>query len=237
MIILIAFTVAFVSIADPYVIEQSGEHPMTAPLWAMLGSFDVGEFADWNPSIGKPMLWLYVVFSNIVFINLLIAMMGYTFSNVMSEADREWKFGRLRSIIEINERFSALPPPFNLPLTLYTFVTYCARKLSTGSGTQDDREYSEAELHEMKVAKKAKAKAARRLIFALKRRQEDMADKLTATVQQTSDEVATMRRSIVELQERLAELKETTGGGAAQLSSRGTKQLAEREAPIGRAVV
>ena len=77
-IVLIAFTVSFVSITDPYVIEDSGAHPITAPLWAMLGSYDLEEVHDWNPSIGKPMLYAYLVASQVVLINLLIAMMGNT---------------------------------------------------------------------------------------------------------------------------------------------------------------
>ena len=107
-IVLIAFTVAFVSITNPYIVEDSGNTPLYAPLWALLGSYDLEEVHDWNPSIGKVMLWLYLVVSNVMLINLLIAMMGYTFSEVKDQADREWKFGRLRSIIEVNERFDAL---------------------------------------------------------------------------------------------------------------------------------
>lgn len=42
-IVLLAFTVSFVSIANPYVLEESGNHPITAPLWAMLGSYDTVE--------------------------------------------------------------------------------------------------------------------------------------------------------------------------------------------------
>ena len=96
-IVLIAFTVAFVAITNPYIVEDSGNHPVTTPLWALLGSYDLEEVHDWNANIGRPMLWLYLVISNVVLVNLLIAMMGYTFSEVKEQADREWKFGRVRS--------------------------------------------------------------------------------------------------------------------------------------------
>ena len=70
-VVLVAFTVAFVSITNPYILEDSGNHPITAPLWALLGSYDLEEVHDWNQSIGKPMLWLYLVISNVVLVNLL----------------------------------------------------------------------------------------------------------------------------------------------------------------------
>jgi len=172
-IVLIAFTVAFVSIADPFVVESSGGDPMTAPLWAMLGDFDVQEYHDWNPSIGKTMLWLYVIFSNVVLVNLLIAMMGHTFETMIEEADLEWKFGRLQSIIECNDRFSAVPPPFNLPITLYAFLTFMYRKATTGTGETSKKALDEDQIAEIKVANQKLDKVAKRLLYSLKRAEED----------------------------------------------------------------
>ena len=178
-----AFTVAFVSIANPYVIEDDGAHPLHAPIWAMLGSYDLDEVHDWNESIGKPMMWVYLVVSQVVLVNLLIAMMGNTFSEVYADADREWKFTRLRSAIEVTERFAALPPPLNLPLTAYTLSTYLrqrafypaaakqwrtfgAAKMSMNSAAKDE------EALEMKEGKKIKARVALKLKLALKRQEE-----------------------------------------------------------------
>ena len=172
-IVLIAFTVAFVSIADPFIVESSGGDPMTAPLWAMLGDFDVQEYHDWNPSIGKTMLWLYVIFSNVVLVNLLIAMMGHTFETMIEEADLEWKFGRLQSIIECNDRFSAVPPPFNLPITLYAFLTFMYRKATAGTGETSKKALDEDQIAEIKVANQKLDKVAKRLLYSLKRAEED----------------------------------------------------------------
>ena len=172
-IVLIAFTVAFVSIADPSVVGSGGGDPMTAPLWAMLGDFDVQEYHDWNPSVGKLMLWLYVIFSNVVLVNLLIAMMGHTFETMIEEADLEWKFGRLQSIIECNDRFSAVPPPFNLPITLFAFVSFMYRKATTGTGEQPAKAKDEDQIAEIKVANQKLDKVAKRLLYSLKRAEED----------------------------------------------------------------
>ena len=172
-IVLMAFTVAFVSIADPFIVESSGGDPMTAPLWAMLGDFDVQEYHDWNPSVGKLMLWLYVIFSNVVLVNLLIAMMGHTFETMIEEADLEWKFGRLQSIIECNDRFSAVPPPFNLPITLYAFLTFMYRKATAGTGETSKKALDEDQIAEIKVANQKLDKVAKRLLYSLKRAEED----------------------------------------------------------------
>ena len=208
IIVLLAFTVTFVSIANPYVIEDSGEHPLTAPLWAMLGAYDVGEFQDWNPSIGKPMLWLYLVFTNIVLVNLLIAMMGYTFSEVKEQADKEWKFGRLRSIIEVNERFSATPPPLNMPLTLVTTAKLvwdsCCKPSKTDADEAD--ESADDSLEELKKANKEKGKVARKLLFAMKRKEEDEAETIVDEVIKTYEMQREFSASLMSLHNKLDEL-------------------------------
>ena len=159
----------------------------------MLGSYDLEEIHDWNQSIGKPMLWLYLVVSNVVLVNLLIAMMGYTFQEVKDQADREWKYGRVRSIIEVNERFCAIPPPINLPLTLYTFMEFWGRKIMTGKGeksaTKGMTEEEKATLKvELKEAKKLKGKVARKLLFTLKRKLEDEEDTMKSDLHASAQE-------------------------------------------------
>jgi hypothetical protein len=217
-IVLVSFTVAFVSITNPFVIEDSGHHPMTAPLWAMLGSYDLAEVTDWNPSIGEPMMWLYLVVSQIVFINLLIAMMGYTFAEVKEMADREWKFGRLRSIIEVNERFSALPPPFNFPLTFYTFFEFWVKRYCCAS--HDSTELSDDIKLAMKEAKKAKGRVARKLKFALQRKEEEEnEDAVREGMQVSLDQQASFSDRLEELKEAMAEQQSSTVAKLAQVQA------------------
>ena len=60
--------------------------------------------------------------SNVLLVNLLIAMMSETYSSIKENADVEWKFGRVSQVIEAMERTHALPPPFSLPLMLVRFL-------------------------------------------------------------------------------------------------------------------
>ena len=57
---------------------------------------------------------LMVFFNCIVLMNLLIAMMGQTFSKVYERANEVWSYGRYRLIAE-TAAMDLLPPPLNLP--------------------------------------------------------------------------------------------------------------------------
>ena len=125
----VAFSVAFVANANAPWLEVS-----KMPLWAMLGSYEVDEVAKWGEVgslFSESMLWLYVVVSNIVLVNLLIAMMGDTYGKIKENADAEFKIGRLRSVLGAWKQMHPVPPPLNLPITLYYFVKSRGRPLKT----------------------------------------------------------------------------------------------------------
>ena len=48
------------------------------PLWAMLGQFEPADIKVWAGVLGQDLLWMYVMVSNVLLVNLLIAMMGDT---------------------------------------------------------------------------------------------------------------------------------------------------------------
>ncbi|XP_075793428.1 transient receptor potential cation channel subfamily M member 2 isoform X2 [Pelodiscus sinensis] len=67
-------------------------------------------FPEWLTVI---MLCLYLLFTNILLLNLLIAMFNYTFQQVQEHTDQIWKFQRHHLIEEYHGR-PAAPPPFIL---------------------------------------------------------------------------------------------------------------------------
>ncbi|XP_060539079.1 transient receptor potential cation channel subfamily M member 2 isoform X1 [Pantherophis guttatus] len=67
-------------------------------------------FPEWLTVI---LLCLYLLFTNILLLNLLIAMFNYTFQQVQEHTDQIWKFQRHDLIEEYNGRPPA-PPPFIL---------------------------------------------------------------------------------------------------------------------------
>ncbi|KAM9304805.1 transient receptor potential cation channel subfamily M member 2 [Gastrophryne carolinensis] len=69
------------------------------------------------------LLCLYLLFTNILLLNLLIAMFNYTFQQVQEHTDQIWKFQRHDLIEEFHGRPPA-PPPFILFNHLHMFIKY-----------------------------------------------------------------------------------------------------------------
>ncbi|XP_073710850.1 transient receptor potential cation channel subfamily M member 2 isoform X2 [Misgurnus anguillicaudatus] len=67
------------------------------------------------------LLCVYLLFTNILLLNLLIAILSYTFQEVQDNTDTIWKFQRYELIKEYHSR-PALPPPFILISHLVIFI-------------------------------------------------------------------------------------------------------------------
>ncbi|XP_073710852.1 transient receptor potential cation channel subfamily M member 2-like [Misgurnus anguillicaudatus] len=67
------------------------------------------------------LLCVYLLFTNILMLNLLIAILSYTFQEVQDNTDTIWKFQRYELIKEYHSR-PALPPPFILISHLIIFI-------------------------------------------------------------------------------------------------------------------
>lgn len=69
----------------------------------------------------KTVLGIYLMITFILLINLLIAMMSDTYSEIQEQSDTEWKFGRAKLFRNMN-RTSAAPAPINLVTKLVTYI-------------------------------------------------------------------------------------------------------------------
>ena len=76
---------------------------------------------------------VYVLVSNVLLVNLLIAMMSDSYAEIKENADIEWKFGRANAVLETVERIHPLPPPLSLPMLLIKFT----RMAVTGERERD----------------------------------------------------------------------------------------------------
>ncbi|XP_078515233.1 transient receptor potential cation channel subfamily M member 2-like [Lissotriton helveticus] len=85
-------------------------------------------FPEWLTII---LLCLYLLFANILLVNLLIAMFSYTFSEVQGNTDQIWRFQRLYLIGEYCSRPPA-PPPFIILSHLYFLVKHAILCCPTG---------------------------------------------------------------------------------------------------------
>merc|ERR1712167_389792 len=98
----------------------------------------------------------YVIVSQIILVNLLITMMGHTFS-----------------VIQATERMSPVPPPLNLPQTSYAFVMTNIVSVLCPQYTPVEKDRNDG--YDLSKAKKAKQKVAQKLLLKLKRSQDDEA--------------------------------------------------------------
>ncbi|XP_070778551.1 transient receptor potential cation channel subfamily M member 4a isoform X1 [Enoplosus armatus] len=85
----------------------------------------VNTFANWLVVI---LLVIYLLFTNIVLVNLLIAMFSYTFSKVQERSDTYWKFQRYNLIVEYHSR-PCLAPPFIIISHLHLFIKRYIRRI------------------------------------------------------------------------------------------------------------
>ncbi|XP_008288443.1 transient receptor potential cation channel subfamily M member 4a [Stegastes partitus] len=84
-------------------------------------------YANWLVVI---LLVIYLLFTNIVLVNLLIAMFSYTFSKVQERSDTYWKFQRYNLIVEYHAR-PCLAPPFIIISHLHLFIKRYVRGITS----------------------------------------------------------------------------------------------------------
>uniref|UniRef100_A0A8C6UEA6 Transient receptor potential cation channel, subfamily M, member 2 n=1 Tax=Neogobius melanostomus TaxID=47308 RepID=A0A8C6UEA6_9GOBI len=97
--------------------SMNGSDPLK-PKCPVLNEDEMPAFPEWLTII---MLCVYLLFANILLLNLLIAIFNFTFQEVQDNTDRIWKFQRYELIKEYHSR-PAAPPPFILLSHLYMFL-------------------------------------------------------------------------------------------------------------------
>ncbi|PWA31202.1 hypothetical protein CCH79_00002932 [Gambusia affinis] len=97
--------------------SMNGTDPLK-PKCPVLNENQMPVFPEWLTIL---MLCIYLLFANILLLNLLIAIFNYTFEEVHDNTDRIWKFQRYELIKEYHSR-PAAPPPFIIFSHLYLFI-------------------------------------------------------------------------------------------------------------------
>ncbi|XP_067459474.1 transient receptor potential cation channel subfamily M member 2-like isoform X1 [Thunnus thynnus] len=97
--------------------SRDGIDPLK-PKCPVLNENKTPAFPQWLTII---MLCVYLLFANILLLNLLIAIFNFTFQEVQDNTDKIWKFQRYELIKEYHSR-PAAPPPFIIFSHLYLFI-------------------------------------------------------------------------------------------------------------------
>ncbi|MEQ2287182.1 Transient receptor putative cation channel subfamily M member 2, partial [Ameca splendens] len=106
--------------------SMNGTDPLK-PKCPVLNENQMPAFPEWLTII---MLCVYLLFANILLLNLLIAIFNFTFQEIQDNTDKIWKFQRYELIKEYHSR-PAAPPPFiilsHLCLFIRNMVQCCPR--------------------------------------------------------------------------------------------------------------
>jgi len=181
IIFLLAFCVTFIGLTDE---GASGiDTTIAGALWAMYGEFYVDYFRETSGVLGEGLLWIFAMISNVLLVNLLIAMMSETYERIKDRADVEWKFGRVSSVLEAVERTHAMPPPFSFPMMAIKFLRWAVIHKCAGLGQHAVTEVLDDEqswrpgghLHTLKRRREAIAKQT----LQLYRRKEDETNEMS----------------------------------------------------------
>ncbi|XP_045910552.1 transient receptor potential cation channel subfamily M member 2 isoform X2 [Micropterus dolomieu] len=97
--------------------SMNGDDPLK-PKCPVLNENQTPAFPVWLTII---MICVYLLFANILLLNLLIAIFNFTFQEVQDNTDRIWKFQRYELIKEYHSR-PAAPPPLIIFSHLYLFI-------------------------------------------------------------------------------------------------------------------
>ncbi|XP_017547069.2 transient receptor potential cation channel subfamily M member 2 [Pygocentrus nattereri] len=122
----------------------NGTDPLK-PKCPVLNDDNIPVFPEWLTII---MLCVYLLFANILLLNLLIAIFNYTFTEVQDNTDTIWKFQRYELIKEYHSR-PALPPPFILLSHLYLLIIHVLLRRPTDKHRHFRQEVSQAEDEEL----------------------------------------------------------------------------------------
>uniref|UniRef100_A0A2K5XP50 Transient receptor potential cation channel subfamily M member 8 n=1 Tax=Mandrillus leucophaeus TaxID=9568 RepID=A0A2K5XP50_MANLE len=91
------------------------------PLCVELDEHDLPRFPEW---ITIPLVCIYMLSTNILLVNLLVAMFGYTVGTVQENNDQVWKFQRYFLVQEYCSRLN-IPFPFVVFAYFYMVVKKC----------------------------------------------------------------------------------------------------------------
>uniref|UniRef100_A0A096MCP0 Transient receptor potential cation channel, subfamily M, member 2 n=1 Tax=Poecilia formosa TaxID=48698 RepID=A0A096MCP0_POEFO len=118
--------------------SMNGTDPLK-PKCPKLNKSQMPVFPEWLTIV---MLCVYLLFANILLLNLLIAIFNYTFEEVHDNTDKIWKFQRYELIKEYYSR-PAAPPPFIIFSHLYLFI----RKMVLCKAPTPSTEFTEKQLN------------------------------------------------------------------------------------------
>lgn len=108
--------------------------PFFVPFWGLIGDIELDAVEEMISALSPTqylapiLIWMYLVFANIVLVNLLIATMTATYGRVKNQSQLYWNFERTAMIQQFKDTKS-LPPPFNLLVVVFYSLPHTLLRL------------------------------------------------------------------------------------------------------------
>uniref|UniRef100_A0A3B3UXB0 Transient receptor potential cation channel, subfamily M, member 2 n=1 Tax=Poecilia latipinna TaxID=48699 RepID=A0A3B3UXB0_9TELE len=179
--------------------SMNGTDPLK-PKCPKLNKSQMPVFPEWLTIV---MLCVYLLFANILLLNLLIAIFNYTFEEVHDNTDKIWKFQRYELIKEYYSR-PAAPPPFIIFSHLYLFIRKMVLFKAPTPSTEFSKQLNPIEEEELLSwealmkdryllsARQEKSQSMERCIPDTSQKIEDILKSLVAPAKETQPQTSTM---------------------------------------------
>ncbi|XP_023193351.1 transient receptor potential cation channel subfamily M member 2 isoform X1 [Xiphophorus maculatus] len=174
--------------------SMNGTDPLK-PKCPVLNENQMPVFPEWLTII---MLCVYLLFANILLLNLLIAIFNYTFEEVHDNTDSIWKFQRYELIKEYYSR-PAAPPPFIIFSHLYLFIRKMVLFKAPISSTEFKKQLPQTEEEEL-LSWEALMKD-RHLLSA----RQEQSQSMERRILDTSQKVTTLTERMERLEEQVTQ--------------------------------
>ena len=116
------------------------------PVWGVFGELSLLTLKDIPYS--QPLMFLYVLISTVVLVNLLVAMFADTYTRIQSSAEKEYRLQKTARTYLYRNVVLAMPPPLNFPyvfcaLMFTGVVERAAAEAAYADACDDDMAVSE----------------------------------------------------------------------------------------------
>jgi len=128
-VFLVSFQLAIMALTSEAGENQWNPYPtgtFAVAFFTIIGDYSYAMETMNKSYLGVALLAIYAFISQIILVNLLIAMMGSSYDEVKEHSDKDWQFYRYTIVCEYKAN-SPLPPPFNGMVDLFNFLSNSMR--------------------------------------------------------------------------------------------------------------
>jgi len=125
VIFMVSFQLAIMALTSEAGENQWNPYPtgtFAVAFFTIIGDYSYAMETMNKSYLGVALLAIYALISQIMLVNLLIAMMGNTYTEVKENSDKEWQFYRYVIVYEYKAS-SAYPPPFNFIVAPFVLLS------------------------------------------------------------------------------------------------------------------